>query len=79
MDAYGGQLLQSVGAACGGVDGVAELVESACSFLADAGGCACDECSLVHAGVSLVVCNMNADSLYIVNKSSLYCKFSRLD
>ena len=36
MDSYRGELFQSVGAACGGVDGVAELVECAGGFFADA-------------------------------------------
>ena len=58
MDSYGGEFFQSVGAACGGVDGVAELVEGACCFFADAGGCACDKCGLAHdGGVSLVIYN----------------------
>ena len=36
MDSYRGELFQSVGAACSGVDGVAELVECAGSLFADA-------------------------------------------
>ena len=74
MDSCRCELFQSVGAACGGVDGLAELVESTGGFFADAGGCTCDKCSLAHdGGVFLVIYNVNADSPYIVNRHSLYC------